>query len=79
MSATVQPRSTRTMTEHARRRNDTDERIAAALADLHAADTANLGDISPADLLRLIEQLRGSLADMIRYNVEQRTEGNRRP
>lgn len=64
-------RSSTSMPDSAHQPHEADQRIEAALADLHAADTANLGDTSPAGLLRIIEQLRGSLADMIRYNQEQ--------
>lgn len=53
-----------------RHQDDASARIEAALADLHAADQLNLAVSTPAGLIRVIEQLRGSLADMIRYAQE---------
>ena len=56
------------MNDDPQRPSDADERIEAALADLHVADTINLAEASNTSLVRLVEQLRGSLADMIRFS-----------
>ena len=41
-------------------------RIAMAKADLQAAEAADLGNATNAELVLLLERIRGSLADMIR-------------
>jgi hypothetical protein len=54
--------------DNPQRPSDAHERIEAALADLHLADAINLAEASNTSLVRLVEQLRGSLADMIRFS-----------